>query len=139
MRALHAADAALLHQLHAQCFVAEEVWSVTSFADMLSSPQVFGWALGQEAFILGRVVADEAELLTLAVAPAARRQGQARRLLDALLAGAAARGATRMFLEVAETNDPARQLYTQAGFVQCGRRANYYANHVAALVLERYL
>ena len=72
------------------------------------------------------VVADEAEILTLAVLPAARRQGLGSRLVAACLAEAGAAGAARLHLEVGAGNAAARALYVRAGFVEAGRRAGYY-------------
>jgi ribosomal-protein-alanine N-acetyltransferase len=71
-------------------------------------------------------VAGEAELLTIAVDPAHRRQGLGRTLVEAFLAEARQRGAETAFLEVAEDNTAARTLYTAAGFTQTGRRKGYY-------------
>jgi ribosomal-protein-alanine N-acetyltransferase len=76
--------------------------------------------------VLVRLAADEAEILTLAVAPEARRRGRARALLKAAQAHAAAGGARRLVLEVAEDNAPARALYAAAGFGPVGRRRGYY-------------
>ena len=80
-----------------------------------------------DGFILMRAVADEAEILTLAVRPAARRGGQGGRLVGEGVLEAAARGAVRVFLEVAADNAAARALYARAGFVEAGRRPGYYA------------
>ncbi len=126
--------------LHAASFTAPRPWSAPEFADLLASPHVFACA-ESAGFILGRVVVDEAEVLTLAVDPAARRQGLGRRLVAAFLDAARARQATRAFLEVAADNDAALALYLQAGFAICGRRTGYYALKSApavdALVMER--
>ncbi|WP_422645699.1 GNAT family N-acetyltransferase, partial [Zavarzinia sp.] len=94
-------------------------------------------------FILLRVAADEAEIITLAVAPADRRRGLGRRLLTAGLARAVAAGAAVAFLEVAIDNLAAISLYRSAGFINAGRRRNYYTRPsgapVDALVLTRDL
>ena len=113
-----------LADLHAGAFDAP--WSATAFADLLGQAGVMleGEADG---FVLIRAVADEAEILTLAVRPAARRRGLGARLVRAATARAAALGATRMFLEVAEDNAPARALYGALGFESAGRRPRYYA------------
>ena len=110
--------------LHAEAF--EAPWSATAFADLLGQAGVFleGDADG---FVLIRAVADEAEILTLAVRPAARRKGLGARLVRAATARATAIGATRMFLEVAEDNAPARALYRALGFEAAGRRPRYYS------------
>jgi ribosomal-protein-alanine N-acetyltransferase len=76
-------------------------------------------------FSLARSVADEAELLLLAVAPEARRSGVATRLLEHFTAIAASRGARRLHLEVRDGN-PAVQLYVRHGFRVEGRRPGYY-------------
>ena len=76
-------------------------------------------------FSLVRAVADEAELLLLAVDPARQRAGIGQSLLDDFIAGARSGGATRLHLEVREGN-PAIGLYRASGFVPAGRRRNYY-------------
>ena len=76
-------------------------------------------------FSLVRAVADEAELLLLAVDPTAQRRGIGQALLDEFIAGALARGAHRLHLEVREGN-PAVALYRASGFSPAGRRRNYY-------------
>jgi ribosomal-protein-alanine N-acetyltransferase len=78
-------------------------------------------------FILLRVAADEAEVLTLAVWPEARRAGVGLRLVEAGAVEAAARGAERLFLEVADDNAAALALYARCGFREAGRRRAYYA------------
>lgn len=110
--------------LHAACFLRPPPWSETDFAGLLRQPGVFALTEGM-GLALGRVVADEAELLTLAVDPAARRQGLGARLLTRFLDQAAARGATTAFLEVAADNAPALALYSRAGFAAVGRRRGY--------------
>lgn len=111
--------------LHGLCFTTPRPWSEAEIADLLASPLVFvrGAAAG---FLLGRVVAGEAELLTLAVHPDQRRAGQGRALVQAFLAEARARGAESAFLEVAEANSAARALYAACGFAPAGRRRGYY-------------
>lgn len=77
-------------------------------------------------FALGRVIADEAELLTIAVMPEARRQGVARELLTKFEHQAQAGGATQIFLEVAARNSGALALYHLHEYAQVGRRKGYY-------------
>lgn len=76
-------------------------------------------------FSLVRAVADEAELLLLAVDPAEQRRGVGQALLDEFIAGALAGGAHRLHLEVRDGN-PAIELYRASGFSTAGRRRNYY-------------
>lgn len=131
-----------LAQLHAAAFSASRSWSQTEFADLLSHPGIF--VVGDSnCFALIRTVLDEAEVLTLATAPAMRRQGHARAVLTTGEAQAQTQGAAKMFLEVAEDNDPAIALYSAAGYTQIGRRPGYYVPKdgapVAALVLRKAL
>lgn len=140
-------SAEALAAVHAAAFRWPAPWSVPDFRAFLADQTCFlehahdGMALA--GFALFRVAGGEAEVLTLAVVPGARRQGHARRLLVQGLAQARARGAERCFLEVAETNDAARALYCAAGFTEVGRRKGYYRRHghapVDALVLEAAL
>jgi len=117
-------DPRALAAIHAEAFDAP--WDAASLAALLASPGVFAVA-EEDGFILIRVVADEAEILTLAVRPAARRSGLGGRLVQAAVVRAAALGAERLFLEVAEDNVAARALYARTGFVEAGRRRGYYA------------
>ncbi|MDZ4362056.1 GNAT family N-acetyltransferase, partial [Brevundimonas sp.] len=101
-------------------------WTQADFAVLLGQPGVF--VLGDtDGFVLIRVVVDEAEILTLAVRPAARRLGLGLRLIQASAALASGMGATQLLLEVAQDNLPARALYDRAGFEAAGRRPRYYA------------
>ncbi len=119
-----------LADLHAACFTQPPPWSAASFRDMLADPACHLETSAEDAsltgFALFRVAADEAELLTLAVAPDARRQGHARALMRAGLAAVQARGARACFLEVAAYNAPAIRLYQALGFGLQGRRNAYY-------------
>ena len=112
-------------RIHAAAFTTPRPWSEAEFRDLLSSPHVF-YTAHSDAFALGRVVADEVELLTIATDPSQRKQGLARRCLQDFDRIAEARGATRAFLEVAITNTPAIALYTHSGWQITGRRPAYY-------------
>lgn len=127
-----------LAALHARCFTAPPPWSVASFDATRSAPGAFllGDATG---FLLGRVIAGEAELLTLAVAPEARRHGLGRALCDGFAARARDLGATEAFLEVASDNAAARALYAAAGWREAGRRPRYYGPARDALILRHPL
>lgn len=80
---------------------------------------------GPAGFSLVRAVGDEAELLLLAVASEAQRQGLGQALLDYFIDTARSEGARKLHLEVRDGN-PAIGLYRAAGFVPAGRRRNYY-------------
>ncbi|MGB3248698.1 MAG: GNAT family N-acetyltransferase, partial [Tabrizicola sp.] len=98
---------------------------------------------GDAGFLLGRTVAGEAELLTIAVAPEARRRGLGRKLMARFIYQAQLRGAERTFLEVAADNPAAIALYESCGFRQAGTRRGYYrtptGQRIDALVLARDL
>lgn len=89
-------------------------------------------------FIVSRGAADQAEILSVAVAPARRGRGFARPLLDLHLRRLAGLGSRHVFLEVGQNNVPARALYKRAGFYEVGQRQGYYQGG-AALVLRRDL
>ncbi len=112
-----------LADLHAEAF--EAPWPASAFADLLRQPGVLLEA-DADGFALVRVAADEAEILTLAVRPAARRTGLGSKLMRAAGARAAAAGANQLLLEVAEDNVAARSLYDRLGFLTAGRRPRYY-------------
>ena len=90
-------------------------------------------------FILSRLAAGEAEILSIAIAPARRGRGYARPLLDLHLRRLAGLGARSVFLEVDADNAAARALYRRAGFYDVGRRQSYYQSGASALVLRRDL
>ena len=136
-----AADAGWLAEIHAEAF--DDSWSAADIATLLDAPGTRAFAArfdgAPAAFILCRVVADEAEILTLATIPAGRRRGAAAALIDAGAAAALADGAVNLFLEVAQDNRAAVALYNGKGFVEVGRRRGYYRRPdgaVAALLMR---
>ncbi len=134
--------AAEMALVHAAAFTTPRPWSEAEFAGFLADPLCF--ALSEPGgFLLGRVVAGEAELLTIAVAPAARRQGLGRSLVQGFLDKARDQGAESAFLEVAAGNEAARALYAAAGFLPAGKRRGYYqrldGSPEDALILVRTL
>jgi len=135
-RAATATDAAVLAALHAACFPPADAWGPAAIATMLELPGGFGLWWPQDGFVLAHIAADEAEIMTLCVVPAARRRGRGAALLVAAMVRAAAGGAAAMFLEVAEGNEGARRLYAAAGFQQVGRRPRYYRDGGDALLLR---
>ncbi len=88
-------------------------------------------------YAIVQVVVDEAELHQIAVAPDRRRGGVGRALIREVLREAWARGAARVFLEVARDNEPAVALYESEGFVVDGVRPRYYASGADALLMSR--
>lgn len=127
-----------LAALHEDCLATPRPWTAGEFAGLLSAP---GCALltTSDGFLLGRVAGGEAELLTLAVAPAARRSGQGRALVQRFLAHCAGQAAHAAFLEVASDNLPALELYRRTGWQAVGRRPGYYAPGLDAVVMRHAL
>ncbi len=126
---------------HARAFPAP--WGAAEFENLLGATGVFGFVIESEqpaGMILCRLVAGEAEVLTLAVAPEFRGRGLARALMAAALGVARQRGAAEAFLEVAVDNAAAIGLYRALGFSQSGLRRAYYdrgpAGRVDALVMR---
>lgn len=128
--------------LHAATFTTPRPWSEAEFTALLARPGTV-LSVANQGFALAQVTLDEAELLTIAVAPEAQGQGIGRRLLCEIEAEAAARGAETMFLEVAENNHAAIALYRSAGYRDTGRRPRYYTapdgRRLDALVMARSL
>jgi len=124
--------AAELAAIHAMAFEGQErPWSEPEILALLADPIVavhvaHGMQRAAIGFALWRAISDEAEFLTLAVTPDARRDGHGAALLAACEEGARASGAARLFLEVAAGNVPAGALYARAGYSECGRRKGYY-------------
>lgn len=114
-------------------------WSTQDFRDCVSfalflvaeaDEDVVGYAVALEA-------ADEGEILNLAVAEAGRRRGLGRALVEAIVAALTDRGVRQVYLEVRESNAPARALYSAFGFKEVGRRRAYYRRPVEdAMVLR---
>lgn len=117
--------------IHAASFTHPRPWSETEIAGFLASPLCF-LLTEPGGFLIGRAVAGEAELLTIAVAPNARRKGAGARLVAGFLEQATARGADTAFLEVAADNAAAQTLYSRMGFAETGRRRRYYATATGA-------
>lgn len=133
-------DADAMAAVHEACF--ERPWSAAEIDRMMLE----GFGLISEeaaAFLLGRVSAGEAEILTVAVDPAFRRRGVGRWLVDAAIETARDQGAEMIFLEVAADNAAAISVYHAAGFQLVGKRPGYYHraedSAADALVMKRML
>jgi ribosomal-protein-alanine N-acetyltransferase len=135
------ADAAAIAALHKASFQRgwdeDEVYRLLIEKNVVAHRAVTGHTM--TGFILSRLAAGEAEILSIAVARKQRGRGFARPLLDLNLRRLAGLGARTVFLEVDENNMPARALYRRAGFADVGRRNSYYQSGAAALILRRDL
>lgn len=121
-------DARAFAKLHQASF--HRGWGEGEFASMLAEQNVLAHRLrrGREVigFAVSRIAADEAELLSIAIAANARGIGLSREFLATHLGHLAGRGVRTVFLEVEEANTPARRLYDRTGFNVVGRRERYY-------------
>jgi ribosomal-protein-alanine N-acetyltransferase len=138
-------DAAKLAELHGASF--HRGWGEGEFEAMLSERNtlVHRLRLGRKiiGFAVSRMAADEAEILSIAIAAGHRGRGLSRNLLLTHLGHLAGRGVRTVFLEVEENNQPARRLYQRAGFGVAGRRERYYqqpgGEQLNALLMRRDL
>lgn len=108
-------------------------WHAEDFESAISSKCDFPLVIqagadssGLAGYAVLRIIAPEAEIENICVAPACRRSGVGETLMEEMLRLAAERGADRVFLEVRAHNEPAKALYLKSGFVESYRRKNYY-------------
>jgi [ribosomal protein S18]-alanine N-acetyltransferase len=138
-------DAARLAQLHGASF--HRGWGEAEFEGMLTEHNtlVHRLRIGRKiiGFAVSRMAADEAEILSIAVAASHRGRGLSRNLLLTHLGHLAGHGVRTVFLEVEENNQPARRLYERAGFAVAGHRERYYrqagGEQLNALLMRRDL
>jgi len=115
-------------------------WSTQDFRDCLASDAVFLVAKNADqvaGYVVAIDAADEGEILNLAVAPQGRRRGLGRALVERVLDVLSGRGASQIYLEVRESNAPARRLYAAHGFREVGRRKEYYRRPVEDAIVLR--
>lgn len=124
-----------LADLHAQCFP-HKPWTSSEFADLKKSGCEI--IASENGFIVWRVVADEAELISIGVAPSARKTGIGSAMMAIMTSDAKKNGVKKIFLEVAENNTAARALYDNNGFVAVGRRPKYY-DGIDAIIMEKQI
>jgi len=147
MRRLTAKDARAMAALHAESFeppFGSGGWDALEMASHTQKDLCFGIDLAAElgAFIILSVAAGQAEILTLATARGARRQGFARQLLSGVARELRGQKISELFLEVAEDNIAALALYRSEGFTPIGRRPAYYhraTGRVAAITFSKRL
>lgn len=124
--------------LHARCFP-DRPWDEAEFSQLLDQSNIVA-VTAPFGFVLANLIAPEAEILTVAVAPDQRRKGIALGLFRTLWSKIEQREITTVFLEVAADNTPALKLYDSLNFQEVGCRKAYYARQGApaqdALVLR---
>ncbi len=137
MRSLAPQDAHAVEQIVKKCPEAAN-WSSESYQELDRRGQS-AWVVEAHGsicgFLVARTVADQGEILNLAVDPASRRSGNASALLHRAIAEFRRRGITDVFLEVRESNSAAISFYESRGFMRTGRRPGYYQNPAEAAVL----
>ena len=128
-------DLPALAEIHRASF--PHGWRADELDRMLDSNGMIGLVARREGgsrrpfgFVLARSSGEEAEILTIATAPAARRGGVGRALMDAVKRQLLHDRVKRLFLEVSAGNMAAQTLYRSMGFRQVGERKAYYASHV---------
>ena len=133
MRSAIAADIPLIIELERESPTAAH-WSLGHYKALFSEAQRLrrAWVIESETtpagFLIARRVVNEWEIENILVAPAARRRGLASQLMGTFLATARGERAEAVFLEVRDSNQPARALYEKLGFHKTGRRLGYYDN-----------
>lgn len=144
MRDARGADALDLARIHAASF--HRGWGADEFERLLADRVTLAHVLLERpagapvGFVLSHMVPPEGEILSIAIAPSARRKGHAGRLLLHHLGRLAALGVSVSHLEVDATNLPALALYRRLGYVEAGRRKGYYREGdqvTDALILRR--
>ena len=127
-------------QLERECF--SEPWSEASIRSELENPLSL-WLIASEGgrlcgYVGSQTVIDASDMMNIAVAPAFRRQGIGRMLVEELCRSLAGRGSTSLTLEVRASNEPAKALYASLGFTEAGRRPGYYSRPKEdALILRK--
>lgn len=122
------ADVTAIYQLSSICF--SESWSKDAIEKEMTNPVATYFVAEQDQEIIGYgglwLMADEAEIINIAVSPTCQGKGIGSQLLEALLNTAKSCDAIQVFLEVRASNKPALSLYKKHGFKEIGRRKNYY-------------
>jgi ribosomal-protein-alanine N-acetyltransferase len=136
-------DAELMASIHKACF--PQSWDADTMARFTRSGSdvlcLMGYAVdssaaGSAGLLIARKATDEAELLTLAVAPGCRRWGLGKALLKTAVATLREAGAKTLFLEVEDGNEAALGLYRSFGAVAVGRRPGYYEHGADAAIFS---
>ena len=122
-----------LANLHKQCFP-DRPWSASEFADLKKSGCEI--VASENGFIVWRVTCDEAEIISIGVAPEMRRNGIAETMIILMEQELKKQNVVNVFLEVSEANYPAIKLYKKCGFKPAGKRPKYY-DGVDAIIMKK--
>ena len=124
-----------LADLHKKCFP-NRPWSADDFRDLKQSGCEI--IMSENGFIVYRVAVDEAEIITIGVAPDFRRSGIASAMIGIIEKNLKSQGVKKIFLEVASNNIAAQKLYENMGFWTVGLRPKYY-DGVDAILMSKDL
>ena len=124
-----------LANLHALCFP-NKPWSADDLRDLKQSGCEI--IMSQNGFIVYRIAADEAEIITIGVNPETRRSGIASAMIGIIKKTLKSQGVKKIFLEVSSTNMSAQKLYENCGFKVVGLRPKYY-DGVDAILMSKDL
>ena len=122
-----------LANLHKKCFP-KKPWSADDFRDLKRSGCEI--IMSENGFIVYRIAADEAEIITVGVNPEKRRLGIASAMIGIVEKTTKSQEVKKIFLEVASTNAPAQKLYENRGFKMVGLRPKYY-DGVDAILMSK--
>jgi [ribosomal protein S18]-alanine N-acetyltransferase len=132
-------------RLHSETFL-QEPWSKDFISKLLNRQGALALLAKTNpphsslaGFILLQCAADEAEILTIAVAQDQQRQGIGTKLLERAIKHLTAQNITNLFLDVSCNNQPAIALYDHLGFIQCGNRPNYYKDGSDGVLMAKTL
>ena len=122
-----------LSNLHKKCFP-NKPWSADDFRDLKNSGCEI--IMSENGFVVYRIAADEAEIITIGVNPDFRRNGIASAMIGIIEKTFKNQGVKKLFLEVALNNIPAQKLYESMGFKTVGLRPKYY-DGVDAILMSK--
>lgn len=140
IRKMEARDVAQIAELEKICF--NDPWSVKSIASELENP-LSCWLVAVEGekvtgYVGSQTVLDGSDMMNISVSPDYRRMGIAQMLINRLISMLIERKSRCLVLEVRASNTPAIGLYEKLGFIEIGRRRNYYRNpREDALILRK--
>ena len=141
------ADLKSLFELDQICFPVDIAYSLREFRFLINSPRFVSVVAEQDTTLAGFIVCQptryrgtiEGRIVTIDVAPAFRRCGVGRLLMQHIESRMKDSGSQVLKLETAVTNDAALQFYQRQGFKTVGRIRNYYPDNLDAFVMEKEL
>jgi len=132
IRPFVSADFLALWQIDAQCYAPEVAYSKRTFRAFLRLPGAECWVAEESGALVGFILTDRdgpaGHIITLDVAPQARRKGVGTALLEAAHASLAAHGVRGIELETSTVNEPAIAFWKRHGYRACGILPDYYQN-----------